>query len=262
MALWGNQDSKTASGTVSITTAGAVTGSSTQFTTQAKVGNTIKVGSDEYVIVAIASNTACTVTSGVNGGAIAEKTGQSYTLSEKPAFVAKSEGRTTSGDAGDSTKVFGVDTTEVVQAEARAQGVAHAGWVRRTTGSGGRAGRVFTEVLVAGGSITGDQADDAVFPDRTITITAQPQNQSVEEGQTATFSVTATVSPTNTLTYQWQISTNGDSWSPISGATSASYTTPTTVLADLGKRYRVIVSSTGATSVTSTFAVLTVTEAE
>jgi len=258
MALWGNQDSKTASGTVSITTAGAVTGSSTSFTTQAKVGNTIKVGSDEYVIVAIASNTACTVTSGVNGGAIAEKTGQAYTLSEKPAFVAKSEGRTTSGDAGDSTKVFGVDTTEVAQAEARAQGVAHAGWVRRTTGSGGRAGRVITEVLVAGGSITGDQADDTQFPDRTITITAQPQDDESASGSEVVFSVTAAVSPTTTLAYLWQVSTNGGStWASASGTNNAAtYTIADNTGLD-GNQYRVQVSATGATTVTSRAATLT-----
>jgi hypothetical protein len=44
-------------------------------------------------------------------------------------------------------------------------GSAHAGWVRRTVGTGGRAGRVQYETLVAMGSITGDQADDIQFPD-------------------------------------------------------------------------------------------------
>ena len=42
--------------------------------------------------------------------------------------------------------------------------VAHAGWVKRTVGTGGRAGRVFYETLVAGGTIGGDQ-EDAVFKD-------------------------------------------------------------------------------------------------
>lgn len=43
------------------------------------------------------------------------------------------------------------------------KGVAHTGWILRTVGSGGRAGRVHNEVLVAGG-ITGD-SDDSVLPD-------------------------------------------------------------------------------------------------
>jgi hypothetical protein len=44
------------------------------------------------------------------------------------------------------------------------RGVPHAGWVLRTVGTGGRAGRVQYETLVAMGSITGD-SDDTVFKD-------------------------------------------------------------------------------------------------
>jgi hypothetical protein len=43
--------------------------------------------------------------------------------------------------------------------------VTHAGWVRRTVGTGGRAGRVQYETLVAMGSMTGDQSDDIQFRD-------------------------------------------------------------------------------------------------
>jgi hypothetical protein len=104
MALWGNRDSKTASGTIAIATNGAVTGSSTAFTTQAKVGNTIRAGGRDYVITKITSDTAATVESGINGGSITEVTsGTSYTLSEKPVFVSMSE------SSGDASKVFGVD---------------------------------------------------------------------------------------------------------------------------------------------------------
>ena len=42
--------------------------------------------------------------------------------------------------------------------------IAHAGWVRRQVGTGGRAGRVQYETLVAGGSISGD-AEDSVAKD-------------------------------------------------------------------------------------------------
>ena len=45
------------------------------------------------------------------------------------------------------------------------QQVTHSGWVRRTIGTGGRAGRVTYETLVATGSIASDAADDAKFPD-------------------------------------------------------------------------------------------------
>jgi hypothetical protein len=114
MALWGNQDSKTASGTIAIASNGVVTGTGTSFTTQAKIGNTIRAGGVDYEIVTITSNTVCKVESGVQGGAIAVvNAGASYTLSTKPAFIAASESATTSGVAGDSNKVYGVDTTEI-----------------------------------------------------------------------------------------------------------------------------------------------------
>lgn len=41
----------------------------------------------------------------------------------------------------------------------------HAGWIKRTVGTGGRAGRVHYETLVAMGSITSDANDDTVLPD-------------------------------------------------------------------------------------------------
>ena len=81
-------------------------------------------------------------------------------------------------------------------------------------------------------------------------ITAQPQSASVSAGQTATFSVTA--SGTAPLSYQWN--KNG---SAISGATSASYTTPATTTADSGTSFTVTVSNS-AGNVTSNAAALTV----
>jgi len=82
------------------------------------------------------------------------------------------------------------------------------------------------------------------------TITAQPTNQTVTAGQTATFTVAAT--GTVPLSYQWQ--KNAVS---IAGATSASYTTPVTTTADSGATFRVVVSNTAGT-VTSSAATLTV----
>ena len=112
MALWGNKDSKTASGTIAIATNGTVTGSSTLFTTQAKIGNYIRADGRDYVITKIASNTSATVESGINGGSITAVTsGTSYTLSEKPAYVAQAESAgSPSGKHGDANKVYGVDT--------------------------------------------------------------------------------------------------------------------------------------------------------
>jgi hypothetical protein len=86
-----------------------------------------------------------------------------------------------------------------------------------------------------------------------VSITGQPASESVAAGQTGTFSVTAT--GTGALSYQWYL--NGTA---ISGATSATYTTPATTTAESGAQYTVVVTdSTG--PVTSSVATLTVTAA-
>lgn len=73
----------------------------------------------------------------------------------------------------------------------------------------------------------------------------------------ATFSVVASYS--QALSYQWQLSTDaGSTWSAITGATAASLVLAGLTTSDSGKRYRVVVSGTGATSVTSNSATLTV----
>jgi len=43
--------------------------------------------------------------------------------------------------------------------------IAHIGWVKKTVGTGGRAGRVHYETLVAASSISGDASDDIALPD-------------------------------------------------------------------------------------------------
>jgi hypothetical protein len=85
------------------------------------------------------------------------------------------------------------------------------------------------------------------------TISSQPSNQTVNAGQTATFAVTA--SGTGPLSYQWQ--KNG---AAISGATSASYTTPATTSADNAAKFTAVVSNS-AGNVTSSAATLTVNAA-
>ncbi|MGP0019252.1 MAG: hypothetical protein ACLPHP_11830 [Candidatus Sulfotelmatobacter sp.] len=83
-------------------------------------------------------------------------------------------------------------------------------------------------------------------------ITTQPSNQTVNSGQTATFTVVATGT---SLTYQWKQGTTG-----ISGATAASYTTPATSATDNGSQFEVTVSNPGG-SVTSNAATLSVNSA-
>lgn len=71
--------------------------------------------------------------------------------------------------------VFGISAAEMAfanTADTETDNVTHAGWVIRTEGRGGRAGRVQYETLVAMSSITGDAgriagdpSDDTVAPE-------------------------------------------------------------------------------------------------
>jgi hypothetical protein len=101
-------------------------------------------------------------------------------------------------------------------------------------------------MLLGCGGGGGSGAGGTVAP----AITAQPADQRVVVGLTATFTVTA--NGTAPLSYQWQKGTT-----PISGATSSSYTTPVTTLVDDGSTFQVVVSNS-AGNVTSNSATLTV----
>lgn len=68
-------------------------------------------------------------------------------------------------DPGEVHTVTGDTATGyVVVGGAKNTGVAHAGWVVRTEGTGGRAGRVSYETLVAMGSMTSDGSEDNILP--------------------------------------------------------------------------------------------------
>ncbi len=82
-------------------------------------------------------------------------------------------------------------------------------------------------------------------------ITQEPGGQTIAVGQTATFTITAT--GTAPLSYLWQKNA-----APISGATSASYTTPSVTASDSGALFRCIVSNSAGAD-TSVPALLTVT---
>jgi hypothetical protein len=84
-------------------------------------------------------------------------------------------------------------------------------------------------------------------------ITAQPANQTVSVGQTATFSVAA--NGTAPLAYQWKKNSVA-----ISGANASSYTTPATAGSDNGAQFTVVVSNAAGTA-TSSGATLTVNAA-
>jgi hypothetical protein len=122
MSLWGNNDSVTVSGTVTITknadnVTGNVVGSSTSFNTTAKPGNYIISGGNTYAITTVGNSTFMTIKSGKNGANIVAQTGgSSYNIQQGPAFVPLSESSDHPADGiimGNAELVYGVDSTEM-----------------------------------------------------------------------------------------------------------------------------------------------------
>lgn len=97
-----------------------------------------------------------------------------------------------------------------------------------------------------------------VTPPVPVSITAQPANTTVAEGQNATFTVA--VSGSAPFSYQWEKSTdNGASWAAIDSATSDTLTLSAVAFADSGTLYRCIVNNFANLPETSSVATLTVT---
>ena len=161
-------------------------------------------------------------------------------------------------NTADKAATVGVDVAEAQQTVNIAKGINTPGWVKAVTYTDAQGTvRNKSEVLVAMSTITGD--NDTIDPDPVITIGTQPTNLTVVDGEPAQFTVAATATRGATLSYLWQVSTDGTTWTNLPAATSATLTFPEVVLADDGNQYRVIVSATGATPVTSNAATLTVT---
>ena len=154
---------------------------------------------------------------------------------------------------------FGVDSNEIAAGGGKE---AHTGWVMRTVGQGGRAGRVMTEVLVAGGIGT-DASDDAVYPDYLIVISSQPAGNTANttDSEEASFTVVADTVPSGaTLTYSWTYA-NGDA---IQAGANVGNTTQATLTVNSAVEtanvdFKVEISTAGAANVTSSNATLTIT---
>lgn len=151
---------------------------------------------------------------------------------------------------------FGVDANEQMAISATtSQRPTHAGWVLRTEGTGGRAGRVTYETLVAMGSMTGDGADDIYFPDYTIVVTTQPTGNVSATRQNISFTVAAsTVPPGATLQYFWQVNNGG--WANVANTAGQYFnnTSPTFTANNVtanGNVFRVMIMTGGANTVYS-----------
>lgn len=169
---------------------------------------------------------------------------------------------------GETVGIFGVDVGEAQAARAGANTrVVSPGYQLRTVGSGGRAGRVQMETLVAV-RLSTDASDDAVVPDYQLFVATQPSNATgdISNNDISTFAVVAGSTPAGaTFTYQWQ-KWGGASFSDLSNAGAYSNVTTTTlsVLANTAtggspgsEIYRVRIQATGAANVFSANATLT-----
>ncbi|MBL8331005.1 MAG: hypothetical protein JNJ71_19365 [Rubrivivax sp.] len=111
---------------------------------------------------------------------------------------------------------------------------------------------VLVGLFMAGCGGGGNPVADPPTP---IVISAQPSDQAITAGTSATFSVSASG---GALSYQWQVSSDGSTWTAISGATGSSLNLQAVALASNGTRYRVVVGN-GTSNVNSASALLSVT---
>ena len=147
MALWGNKDTKSVTGTIAVTNASAaVTGSSTLFTTELKTGQTLVINSVEYRIAAITSATALTLAS-VYAGSTAS--GLTITANEQPAYIPVAElGDVFFVDAAESSA--GGDNVVSVAVVSGGSGYVEAPGVSFTGGGGSSAAAT---AVISGGAV-------------------------------------------------------------------------------------------------------------
>ena len=106
-----------------------------------------------------------------------------------------------------------------------------------------------------GGSVTSEPAALSIKLPPVITV--QPENVNAEENQDVTFAITANE---ENLSYQWQVSTDGNNWINAAGDLSLTNTYSFTASIDLnGNYYRCVVQDTYGNIVVSSSAKLTVT---
>ena len=164
-----------------------------------------------------------------------------------------------------------IDETEAQLAQNKNRGLNAPGWwsyFSYNDSAGNTRYKAEQMVFIAGGEANADetQADDTIASDSAgaITIGTQPANASVAATNTQAFTVAATKTGGGSLTYQWQVSTDGGATfantTTGTNSTTATYTTAATAAGDNGNQYRVKVNTTkGAPEVVSAAATLTVT---
>ncbi len=116
-------------------------------------------------------------------------------------------------------------------------------------------------VTSAAAKLTVGETEPETPPTSTLKITAQPKNVTSPAGKTVKFTVAA--EGEGALTYQWQYSTNGTTWSKTSstGSTTATISVSAVNARD-GYMYRCVVTDAAGNKATSEAAKLTIGEPE
>jgi hypothetical protein len=285
MALWGTADGLFSPGTVTVDYAAkTITGSGTSFTAAGiDEGTVISIGAGSTfgsaVISEVTSNTLISIatTQYLSGASIS---GVGYTLSQRPIYTLEDSNYGNGGAGAGATiaSIYGVDIFETGAVATTQYAVTHAGWVGIKTymGSEGEM-RVKSETLVAFSGIStnvgptygveGDAVDDAIFPDRLITITSQPSNRTgILTTANTTFAVVASADPVASLSFQWQYSTTGIAYtnltntgiySNVTTATIGIASTSVTANRPDGYYFRSVITAAGGATATSAAATLT-----
>lgn len=162
---------------------GILTGTSTNFDPALAVGDIVRVGDQEMIAIAVASDTSATVINANPGTTLTAFSGENYTISEKPTAIAS-----VSTTDFESTQVFGVDATEIaaggdnVTSVALIQGGAGYVEVPGVTFSGGGGSGAAATATISGGVVTG--------------VTVTNNGSSYETAPTVTLQVPVLTVPT------------------------------------------------------------------
>jgi len=113
MALWGNADSKTATGYANISSNGFVNGTSSTFQTELRVGDFIQMSNNDYMVISITSNTLAQVVGASQNASVTAAANAVYNINQKPRYALLDDGyHNTSYPSGTTNTIYGMDTTE------------------------------------------------------------------------------------------------------------------------------------------------------
>lgn len=178
----------------------------------------------------------------------------------QPAPVSKFVVTVTDGTLGDGTTTgeYAQDETVTITADAAPSGQQFKEWTVVSGNISLASSTSATTTFTMPAEAVSVKANYEAIPVTTPSITTQPGNVTVKEGETATFTIVASGTD---LTYQWMVNRNdGNGWVNIASANAASYTASTVDKSCNGFQYKCVVSNS-AGNVESSTVTLTVQDA-